>query len=49
MNGIDIRKYDYDEYIRLFSAVFQDYKICSFSVAENVAAEPEYDEQLPFL
>ncbi|MBP3617594.1 MAG: ABC transporter ATP-binding protein [Lachnospiraceae bacterium] len=43
LNGIDIRKYDYDEYIRLFSIVFQDYKIFSFSVAENVAAGPVYD------
>ncbi len=45
LNGIDIRKYDYDEYIRLFSIVFQDYKIFSFSVAENVAAGPEYDRK----
>ena len=44
LNGIDIRKYDYDEYIRLFSIVFQDYKIFSFSVAENVAAGPVYDK-----
>lgn len=44
LNGIDIRKYEYDEYIRLFSIVFQDYKIFSFSVAENVAAGPEYEE-----
>ncbi len=43
LNGIDIRKYNYDEYIRLFSIVFQDYKIFSFSVAENVAAGPEFD------
>lgn len=44
LNGIDIRKYDYDEYIRLFSIVFQDYKIFSFSVAENVAAGPAFDK-----
>lgn len=45
LNGIDIRKYDYEEYIRLFSIVFQDYKIFSFSVAENVAAGPEFDRE----
>lgn len=44
LNGIDIRKYDYDEYIRMFSIVFQDYKIFSFSVAENVAASPVFDK-----
>lgn len=43
LNGIDIRKYDYNEYIGIFSIVFQDYKIFSFSVAENVAAGPEFD------
>lgn len=46
LNGIDIRKYDYDEYIRLFSIVFQDYKIFSFSVAENVASGTNIDEDL---
>lgn len=45
LNGIDIRKYDYDEYIRLFSIVFQDYRIFSFSVAENVAAGPVFDRE----
>lgn len=45
LNGIDIRKYDYEEYTRLFSIVFQDYKIFSFSVAENVAAGPEFDRE----
>lgn len=45
LNGIDIRKYDYEEYIRLFSIVFQDYKIFSFSVAENVAAGYAFDRE----
>lgn len=45
LNGINIQKYDYKEYIDLFSVVFQDYKIFSFSVAENVAAGPEYEEE----
>lgn len=45
LNGIDIRKYDYKEYIRLFSVVFQDYKIFSFSVAENVSASQDFDEE----
>lgn len=44
LNGIDIRKYDYDEYIRLFSIVFQDYKIFSFSVAENVATGTAFEK-----
>ena len=45
MNGIDIRYYDYEEYIRLFSVVFQDFKLFSFSIAENVAVSKEYEER----
>lgn len=45
LNGINIKKYDYREYIRLFSVVFQDYKIFSFSVAENVSASQDFDEE----
>ncbi len=43
LNGIDIRKYQYEEYMALFSVVFQDSGLFSFSVAENVAADTEYD------
>ena len=43
LNGIDIRKYDYDEYRRIFSVVFQDFNLFSFSVAQNVAASVDYD------
>ncbi len=45
LNGIDIKKYDYNEYIGLFSVVFQDYKIFSFSVAENVSASQDFVEE----
>lgn len=45
LNGVDIRYYDYDEYIRLFSVVFQDFKLFSFSIAENVAVSKEFDEK----
>lgn len=45
LNGIDIRKYKYEEYMALFSVVFQDSKLFSFSLAENVAADTEYDPE----
>lgn len=45
LNGVDIRYYDYDEYVRLFSVVFQDFKLFSFSIAENVAVSKEFDEK----
>lgn len=43
LNGIDIRKYRYEDYMALFSVVFQDSGLFSFGVAENVAAEADYD------
>lgn len=44
LNGIDIRKYDYDEYRNLFGVVFQDFALYSFSIAQNVAAGVHYEE-----
>lgn len=38
LNGVNIKKYNYDEYLSIFSVVFQDYKLFSFSIAENVAS-----------
>ena len=36
INGKDIRDIDYDQYMSLFSVVFQDYKLFSFSIKENI-------------
>ena len=44
LNGIDIRKYDYYEYMDIFSVVFQDFQLLAFELGENVAAGVEYDE-----
>lgn len=44
LNGIDIRKYRYDQYIDLFSVVFQDFSLFSLPIGENVAAGRPYDE-----
>lgn len=43
LNGIDIRKYSLKEYTDLFSVVFQDSELLSFSIGENVAVDTEYD------
>lgn len=45
LNGIDIKLYNYEEYMRIFSIVFQDYRLFSFPLAENVAASFEYDSE----
>ncbi len=44
LNGVDVRKFDYREYMELFSVVFQDFSTFDFSVAENVAVSSEYDD-----
>ncbi len=43
LNGIDIKKYDYNEYLRIFSVVFQDFQLFSFPLGQNVAAGIDYD------
>ena len=45
LNGIDIRKYDYEEYLKIFAVVFQDSKIYSFPVGNNVSAADSYEEE----
>ena len=37
LNGINIKRFDKNEYAKLFSAVFQEIKILAFSAGENVA------------
>lgn len=45
LNGIDIREYDYAEYLKLFGIVFQDFKLLAFPVGENIACSESYDEE----
>lgn len=37
LDGVNIMDIDYDQYMSLFSTVFQDFKLFSFSLKENVA------------
>ena len=43
LNGIDIREYDYNEYMALYSVVFQDFELFAFSLGQNISAAAEYD------
>lgn len=45
LNGINIQKYDYFEYMSIFSVVFQDFKLFSFTVGQNVAAKLAFDRE----
>ncbi|MCL2098991.1 MAG: ABC transporter ATP-binding protein/permease [Oscillospiraceae bacterium] len=44
LNGFDIKKYDYDEYMSIFGVVFQDFKLFSFTLGQNVATSENIDE-----
>ena len=43
LNGIDIRKYNYEDYLSLFSVVFQDFALTDYTLGQNVAAGETYD------
>lgn len=45
LNGIDIGKYDYEEYVRIFSVVFQDFRLYHFPLDENIAGSEIVDEE----
>ncbi len=44
LNGINIKKYRYDEYMDIFSVVFQDFNLFSRPLDENVAGSIAPDE-----
>lgn len=45
LNGVNIKKYDYHEYMSIFSIVFQDFRLFAFRLGENVAAGPDYNRE----
>jgi len=50
LNGTNIKAYDYDSYLSLFSSAFQDYNLYSFSLRDNIAmGRPADDTQITSL
>ncbi len=45
LNGIDIGKYDYQEYVQIFAAVFQDFRIYHLPLDENLAGSENVDAE----
>lgn len=43
LNGIDIREYDYKQYMNIFSVVFQDFELLAQSLGSNVSVSRKYD------
>lgn len=44
LNGVNIKEYDYDEYMKLFAVVFQDYRLFAFSMKENILLKEQDSE-----
>lgn len=45
LNGIDIRKYNYTEYLSIFSVVFQDFHLFAYQLGQNVAGQIDYNSR----
>ena len=47
LDGVDIRQYDYEEYIQMLSVVFQDFKLFACSALENLVLKDlkDYDQE----
>ena len=46
LNGVDIKKYKYAQYTNIFSVVFQDFNLFSFTLGQNIAAAVSYDGEM---
>ncbi len=44
LNGIDVKEIDYDAYQGLMAAVFQDFRLFSFTLKENICFNQECDD-----
>lgn len=45
MNDFNIQKYDYQQYLALFSVVFQDFNLLAVPLGNNVASKETWDER----
>lgn len=45
LDGVNIKEYDYEQYMRLFTPVFQDFKLFAFSIKENISQDSESSDK----
>ena len=45
-NNVNIKEYDYDEYMKVIATIFQDYKIFAFSIYENICMHENYHDDI---
>ena len=46
LNGGNINRYRYRDYVKMLSVVFQDYKLMAFSILENIAMDESENEHV---
>ncbi len=44
LDGVNIKDYDYEDYMKIFAVVFQDFRLLAFSARENIILDSEADE-----
>ncbi len=44
MDGINIKEYAYEAYMKVFAPVFQDFQLFAFSIRENLLLKEDFDE-----
>ena len=37
LNGVNIKEYEYESYIKIFSPIFQDFQLHAYSIKENIS------------
>ena len=45
VNGVNIKEYDYNQYMSLFAPVFQDFRLFAFPIEENIMLTDGEDEK----
>ena len=45
LNGVNIQNIDEEEYRNFIGVVFQDFQLFAFSIVDNIALSPNYEEQ----
>ena len=43
LGGVDVQRYDHDDYQQQFATVFQDFRLFAFPVGQNIAGSVAYD------
>ena len=45
LNGVNIKEYEYESYIKIFSPIFQDFQLHAYSIKENISFLDKENEE----